>query len=140
RVLPRRRRMVETEDLDRCAGPCLLDLLATVVVEGAHPAPGIPGAGRVADPEGAALNEHGRNGAAAHVEPRLDDRTGGLGLRIRLQLELGIRYEQHLLEQLVEVLLRLRRNVRELDLPAPVLGLQTLACEITADAVRVGVR
>src|SRR2546423_76500 len=75
RVLPRRRWMVEPEDLDRGARSCLLDLFAAVVVEGAHPAPGVAGDDRVTDPEGAALNEHRRDGAAANVEARFDDRA-----------------------------------------------------------------
>src|ERR671936_228599 len=44
-----RRRMVEAEDLDRIAGLRLLDLLAAVVVEGAHLAPRVAGDDRVAD-------------------------------------------------------------------------------------------
>ena len=39
--LARRRRLVEAEDLDRVARPGRLDLLAAVVVERAHAAPGI---------------------------------------------------------------------------------------------------
>ena len=73
-----RRRLVEAEDLDRLAGPGRVDLLAAVVVERAHAAPGVAGDDRVADLERAALHEHRRDRAAADVEPRLDDRAGGL--------------------------------------------------------------
>ena len=40
------RRMVESEDLDRIARLCLLDLLPAVVVEGSHLAGGVAGYGR----------------------------------------------------------------------------------------------
>ena len=83
-------------------GPRVAQLVALVVVERAHLAPGVAGDDRVADLERAALHEHRRDRAAADVEPRLDDRPGGLGVRVRLQLELGVGDEQHLLEQLVE--------------------------------------
>ena len=112
--LARRRRTVEAEDLDGLAGLGLLDLLAAVVVERAHLARGVAGDDRVADAQRAALDEHRRDRAAAHVEPRLDDRPGRLGLRVRAQVELGVRDEQDLLEQLVEVRLLLGRDEREL--------------------------
>ena len=67
--LARRRRMVEAEDLDRVARPRLLDLLAAVVVEGAHLPGRVAGDGRVADAQRPAVDEHGRDGAATHVEP-----------------------------------------------------------------------
>jgi hypothetical protein len=47
-------------------------------------------------------------------------------VRVRLELELGVRDEEHLLEQVVEVLLLLRGDVRELRRPAPLLRLQAL--------------
>ena len=42
-----------------------------------------PATMRVADPERAARDEHRRDRAAADVQPALDDRPGGLGLRVR---------------------------------------------------------
>ena len=116
-----------------------MTLLAAVVVEGAHLAPRVAGDDRVADVQRAALHEHRRDRAAADVEPRLDDRPGGLGLRVRRQLELGVGDEQDLLEQLVEVLLLLGGDVRELRRAAPLLGLQALGGELGLHAVGVGV-
>ena len=55
-----RRRLVEAEDLDRIARARRLDLLAAVVVERTHAAPGVAGDDRVADLERAALHEHRR--------------------------------------------------------------------------------
>ena len=135
-----RRRTVEAEDLDRLARPCLLHLLAAVVVERAHLAGRVPGDDRIADPQRAALDEHRRHWAPADVEPRLDDRPRRVGLRVGGQLELGVGDEENALEQLFEVQLLLRRDLRELRRAAPVLGLQPLGSELALDAVGVRVR
>ena len=79
RQLAGRRRPVEAEDLDGLAGARLLDLLALVVVERAHLARRVTRDDRVTDAQRAAVDEHRRDRAAADVEPRLDDRPGGLG-------------------------------------------------------------
>ena len=139
RVLARGRRMVEAEDLDRVARCRLLDLLAAEVVERAHLAPGVAGDDRVADAERAAVDEHRRDRAAADVQARLDDRAGGLGLRVGGQLELGVGNEQHLLEQVVEALALLGGDERELRRAAPLLGLELLGRELGAHAVDVRV-
>ena len=118
------RRAVEAEDLDGLARACLLDPLAAIVVERAHAAPGVAGDDRVADLERAAVDEHRRDRAAADVEPRLDDRPGRVGGRVRAQIELGISDEQDALEQVVEVLALLGRDLRDLNVAAPLLRLQ----------------
>jgi hypothetical protein len=86
------------------------------------------------------VDEHRRDRPTADVEARLDDRPGGLRAGIGLQLELGVCDEQHLLQQVVEVLALLRGHVGELGRPAPLLGLQTLAREVAPDTVGIGVR
>ena len=134
------RRLVEADDLDRIARPCLAHLLAPVVVERAHLAPGIARDDRVADVEGAALDEHRRHRAAAHVEPGLDDRPRRLGLRVRGQLELRVGDEQHSLEEVVEVSLLLGGHVGELRRPAPLLRLQVFVRQLGAHPLRVRVR
>src|SRR5205085_1900297 len=96
------RRLVEAEDLHRVARLCLLQLLALVVVERTHFAPRVAGDDRVADLERPALHEHRGDRAAADVEPRFDDRTRRLRVRIRTQVELGVGDEQDSLEQIVE--------------------------------------
>ena len=98
------RRLVEAEDLDRVARPRLLQLLAAVVVERAHLARGVARPRSRRRPERAAMDEHRRHRAAADVEARLDDRPRGLGVRVGLQVELGVGDEQDPLEQVVEVL------------------------------------
>ena len=120
-------------------GSGLVDLLAAVRVQRAHLAPRAAGHDRVADAERAALDEHRRHRAAAHVEARLDDRPGRLGVRVRRQLELGVRDQQHLLEQVVEVLLVPGGHVRELDRSAPLLGLEILVDELLTNALRIRV-
>src|SRR5205085_6983878 len=77
------RRTVEAEDLDGVAGPRGRKLLALVIVERPHLAPGIARDDRVADAERAALHEHRCDGAAADVESGLDDRAGRLAAGIR---------------------------------------------------------
>ncbi len=62
-----------------------VDLLAAVVVERADAPPGVAGDDRVADLQRAALDQHRRDGAAADVDARLDDRAGGLGLGVGAQ-------------------------------------------------------
>src|SRR5581483_10454868 len=85
-----RRRAVEAEDLDGIAGARGLELLALVVVESTHLAPGVAGDDRVAHLERSALHEHRRDRAAADVEARLDDRPGRFGIRVRAQVELRV--------------------------------------------------
>ena len=86
------------------------------------------------------MDEHRRHRAAADVEARLDDRPGRFDVRVGGQLELGVRDEQHLLEQVVEVRLLLGRDVRELHRSAPLLGLQALGGEVGLHAVGIRVR
>src|SRR5439155_23063249 len=96
-----RRRTIEAEYLDRVTRARRWKLLALVVVEGAHLAPRIARDDRVTDAQGAALHEHRRDGAAADVETRLDDRARRLDVAVRAQVELGIRDEQDPLELIV---------------------------------------
>ena len=85
------------------------------------------------------MDEHGRDRAAADVEARLDDDAGCLGIGVRAQVELGVRDEEDLLEQVVEVLLLLRRDRGELRRAAPVLRLEALGGELALHAVDVRV-
>ena len=61
--------------------------------------------------------------------------------RVRLQLlELDVGHEQNLLQQLVEPLARLRRDLCDLRRAAPLLGLQALGRELALHPVGVRVR
>src|SRR5579862_3778486 len=140
RELSRRRRLVEAEDLDRVARQRALAPFALVVEERLHAAVRVTGDDRVANLERAALHEHRGDRAAADVEARFDDRAGCLGFGIRAQsLELEIRDEEDLLEERVEVRLRLGGDFRELDVATPVFGVETLLRELALDAVDVRV-
>ena len=131
------RRLVEAEDLDGLARAGLLDALAAIVEERTHAAPRVARDDRVADLERAAMDEHRRDGAAADVEARLDDRAGCLGARVRAQVELGVGDEQDALEQIVEVLALLRGDPRDLHVAAPLLRLQPFGRELAEHAVGV---
>ena len=52
--------------------------------------------------QGSLLNEHGGQIPAALVERRLDDRTGGRLVRIRLEIE-EVGFKQHLFKQFVDI-------------------------------------
>ena len=127
------------EDLDGLAGMGLADLFAAIVVESAHLAGRVTGDDRVADVQRAALDEHGRHRAAADVETGLDDGPGGIGLRVRAQVELGVGDEEDALEEVLEPGLLLRGHLGELRRAAPVLGLQPLGRELGLDPVDVRV-
>ena len=64
--------------------------------------------------------------------------ASAFGIRAQT-LELEIRDEENLLEEIVEVRLRLRRDLRELRVAAPVLRVEALLRELALDAVDVRV-
>ena len=125
---------LEAEHLDRVAGPRLLEPGAGVVLHRPHLAPLRPGDDRVADVQRAALDQHRGHRAAARVEVRLDHRARGRRVRVRLQL-LDLGDQEDVLEQVVEVLVRLRRDVDEDRVAAPVLGVEALGGELALDLV-----
>jgi hypothetical protein len=96
-----RRRLVEADDFDGLSRTSRLKLDAVLVEHDAHLAPGIASHNCIALLKGAALNEHGCDGAAANVKTRLDDRTGGRRVGIGRELEHVGLQKQHL-EQLIE--------------------------------------
>ena len=136
-VLARRGHAVEAEDLDRHARRRLLHPLAPVVVHRAHAAHVLSGDDRVADLQAAAVDDQRDDGAAARIELRLDHEAGGVGVGVGLELlDLGERDQR--LEQVVEVLPGLGRDVHELGVSAPVGRRQALLRELAAHAVGVG--
>src|SRR5688572_26844701 len=78
---------VQPADDDRRARAGLLDHLAAVVDQAADAAVTGAGEDRVADVERAVLNEHGRDGAEAGIDARLDHRAAGRRGRVGLELE-----------------------------------------------------
>ena len=77
---------VEAEDLDRLAGPRLLDACRPCSRASRARGPSGRRRRRVADLERAALDEDRHDGAAARVELGLDDDAGGLRVRVGLEL------------------------------------------------------
>jgi hypothetical protein len=120
RQLACRRRLVEAENLDRIAGN-RAPLLALVVEQRLDPAVRV--AATIASPTLSVPRWTSMVATAApDVDPRLDDRARPP----RSDSPSGPRAEvgdEHLLEQVVEVLLRLRRDLRELR-RRPVLRLE----------------
>ena len=103
-------RMLEAEHLDRLARPCFLHLLAAIVVERAHLPGRVPCDRGVADLQRPALDEHRRRPARDRRRAATRSRRPRHPRRVRAQVELGVRDEQDLLEQVVEVLLLLARR------------------------------
>ena len=92
----------------------------------------------VADAKRAALDEHGRERAAALVELGLDHRAFGGAVGVGLQLEdFGLELDR--VEQLVEIGLLGRRNFDVLDVAAHVLDDDFVLEKLLADLLRLGV-
>ncbi len=135
-----RRGFVEPEDLHRIARQSLTDALAPIVVERSHLARGVARDNRVADTHRSAEYEHCRDRPSADVETRFDDEPRGIRSGIGAQIELGVGHQEDPFEQVVEIRLELRGDLRELGRPAPILRLETFGCELVLHAVRVRIR
>jgi hypothetical protein len=101
-LVARFRRRTQAQHFDRNRGTRILDLLALVVDEGAHPAPGGAGDEDIAQMQGAALHQDGRDRTAATIELGFDDDAGGLAIGIGLEIE-HFRLQEDGVEQLVEI-------------------------------------
>ena len=91
------------------------------------------------DPQRAAVDEDGRHGPAPDIEARLDHDTRRLSSGICAQIELGVRDEQDLLEEITEVFVLFRGDGRELRGTTPVLGLEPFRCQLALHAIDVRV-
>src|SRR5262245_32176735 len=101
-AVARFRRAVEAEHLDRRRGTRRDHRHAGIGHERAHPAPFGTGNHDVAGLERAALDQHGRDRAAATVKLRLDHCAFGWPLRIGLELE-NFSLQPDGLEQAIEI-------------------------------------
>ena len=113
--------------------------VAVLVGHGTHAAVGRARHDRVADPERARLDEHGRHGAAALVELRLDGDAARVLVGVRAQVETGVGGEQHRVEQVLDADVLARRHVDEHDIAAVLLGHETELGELLAHLRGVGV-
>ena len=137
-VVAGERDAVEPEYLDRNRRACFRDLLTVLVEQCAHLAPRAAGDDRVADTDGAALDEGGDHGPAAGIEVRLQHEGTRRCLRVRGEL-LDLGDEQDRLEQLVDTRSRGWRDVDDDGVAAPELGHELSFHELLAHARGVGV-
>jgi len=86
----------------------------------------------VADPQRAALDQDGHHRAPAGIELGLDHRARGVGVGVGLQL-LEVGHQLDRVEQRLEVLVGLGRDVDELDFAAPLGRLQAVLGHLGAD-------
>src|SRR5205814_3347105 len=71
KIVARQWRSIEAEHLDRCRRARLSLALASIIDESTYPAPFAAGDKYVADPQRAALNEHGCDRPASPLQLRL---------------------------------------------------------------------
>ena len=128
----------EADDLHRPRRQRLLDVLAVLVDHPADPAVGVAGDDRVADPQRAALDQHGGHRAATAVQVRLDRHTLGLHVGVGPQVQRGVGGQQHRFEQRVDVGALLGGDVDEHGVAAELLGHQVVLGELRPDLGRVG--
>ena len=93
---------------------------------------------RVADSQGAILDQHRRHGAAPAVQFGFQNRPAGQALGVGLQ-SLHFGDEQNHFQQQVEVLALLGRNLHRHGLPAPFFRHQIKVGQLPLDAFRLGV-
>ena len=134
-LVARERDVVEPEHLDRGGRAGLLHLLTVLVEHGADLAPRTAGDDRVADAEGAPLDQRGDHRAAALVEVGLEHEGTRRRLRVGREL-LDLGDEQDRLEQLVDADARGRRDVDDDRVATPRLGHQLALDELLAHARR----
>ena len=119
-IVARERGPVEAQHLDRRRRTRLAQVLPAIVDQRAHPAPLAAGNKDVADLQRAALDQHGRNRAAAALELCLEHDALGGAVRVGLEVEqLGL--QQDRLLELVEVGLLERRDLDVEHLAAELL-------------------
>ena len=137
-VVTRARHRREADDLDGTRRQRRLDVLAVLVDHAPDATVGIARDDRVADPQGAARNEHGRHRSAAAVQMRLDGHTLGLHVGVGPQVEGGVGGQQDRLFQRRDVGALLRRDVDEHGVATELLWHQTVFGQLPADLRRIG--
>ena len=116
-----------------------VDVVAVLVEHRADASERVARDDRVTDVQRAALHEQRGDGAAATVEPGLDDDALRVLVGVGPQVQRGVRGEQDALEQVVDVQVRPRRDVDEQRVAAVLLGDQPVLGELLAHLGRVGV-
>ena len=134
-------RVVEPEHLDRGRRTGLGDRVAALVEHRPDLAPAAARDDRLADAEGAPLDERGDDGTPPGVEVRLEHERPRRRLRVgaQLLLELRVGDEEEAVEQLLDPDARRCGDVEDERVAAPLLGHELLLRELLAHARRVGV-
>src|SRR5690606_23119406 len=114
------------------------DVLVVLVDHAAHAAVGLARHDRVADPQRAALHQHGGHRTTSAVQVRLDRHTLGGHVRVGPQIQRRVRGQQDRFQQLVDVRALLRRDVDEHRVAAVLLGDQAVLGQLLPDLGRVG--
>ena len=127
----------EAQHLDRLGGPSLGDVLAALVEHGADAAEGVAGDDRVTNAQGAALDQDGRDRAAALVQAGLDGDALGGDVRVSRELERRIGGQQDRVQELLEVEPVTGRDVDEHRVAAKLLRHQAVLGELAAHLHRV---
>ncbi len=131
-------RAVEAQHLDRHRRAGRDHSVAGIGHQRADAAPFGAGNDDVAGLERAALHQHGRDRAAAAVEPRLDHGAFGRPVRIGLEIEhFGLQRDH--VEQLVEIALLLGRNLDLEHVAAEQFDLDLVLQQFGAHALGLGV-
>ena len=128
----------QAENEHRTGRRCVLHRVAVLVEHRADAAEGLAADDRVADLERAALDEHGGNRAAALVQVRLNGNALGLLVRVRPQVQLGVRGQDDGLEQFLDAGAVARGHVDEQRLAAELFGHQAVLGQLSPDPLRVG--
>ncbi len=128
----------EAEHPDRTRRVGHFDRLHVVVEHRPDAAEGLATDDRLADPQGAALNQHGRHGAAALVEVGFDRQALGVHVGVGAEVELRVGRQQDRLEQVVDAGALLGRDVDEQGRATELLGHQAVFGELGTDLGRVG--
>ncbi len=128
----------EAEDLDRCGRRGLFHLVAVVVDERLHAAPGGSGHDRVSHPERPALDEEARHRSPARLQVGLEDGPPGPAFGAGLKL-LDLGHHIQLLEELVDPEILEGRDLDDDGVATPRLGDETALGELLQDMVEVGV-
>ena len=127
----------ETQDRDGSRRTGLRDVVTGVVEHRTHAAVGRADHEGVAHVERAALDQHGRDGAATLVQVRFDGDTARVGVRVGLEGQSRVGGQQDGLEQLADALALLGGDVHEHDVAAVLFRDQAVLGELGADLLRV---
>ena len=138
-IVTSHRSAVEAENLDRPAGACLGQLLATVVEKGTHTAALGANNQNIALLQGAALDQNRCHGTTATLDLGFDNDTVGGAVRVGLEFEkLGLKHDGFF--QPVETLSRQCGYIDAKNVTTKIFGDDLLLQQVVANTLRIGAR